>query len=585
MKADNPLHRGLSEVRMAAIPILVIAVVQGWLLYGLHYSLDHKVWPSTDTAWLLALYAIALFVPIALEIFAARLRQRLTWILAAGIAVCAGSLGAYTGWVVEGLPSPERFGFALLFSLYGALFVAWLIALPFAQAWAQRGTWRVSYTDLFAFSWQNALLLSEAGLFTGVFWLLLFLWGALFKVVNIAFFADLFAKPAFVYPVTAIAFGYAIYLIESHEKIVVTLRRHLLGVFSWLLPLVTLIAVLFVLFLPFTGLQPLWATRHASTLMLWLQFLFIHFLNSAFEDGQSEPRYPAWLKLVVRVAVFALPVYAGLCAYSLGLRVEQHGWTVARVWAAIATFVAALYGIGYTAAALRRSPWMGRMAPVNIGMAAVAAGVLLLATSPVLDPKRLSAQSQAARLRAGGISAAKFDYDYLRFDLGRYGRDILEDLSKGPDREIAGLASASLAKTARYGQPSVPPELLASRVELYPAGATLDPDLMKYWENAIKTRRWEHPSCLSQTQESACLMVALDLNGDGVPEVLAFNSFPQAVYGKVDGEWKKIGNLEGKGVRPREIGQLIRQSNIKVEPTAWRDVRVGEARFILQRTP
>src|SRR5712691_5674281 len=283
-------------------------------------------------------------------------------------------------------------------------------------------------------------------------------------------------------------------------------------------------------------------TGHASTLMLWLQFLFIHFLNSAFEDGQSEPRYPAWLKEVVRFAVFALPIYAALCAYSLGLRVEQHGWTVARVWAAIATFIAALYGIGYAAAALRRSPWMGRVAPINVGMAAVVAGVLLLATSPILDPKRLSAASQAERLRAGSTAPEKFDYDYLRFDLGRYGKNVLAELSKDSNKEIAGLASASQAKTRKYGQPSVPPELLASRIELFPAGAALDPAFIKYLEDAVTTQQWEHPSCLSQANQPACLMVALDLNGDGQPEILTFNTHPLVVYGKVDGQWKKIGN-------------------------------------------
>jgi hypothetical protein len=235
---------------MNAIPILGIAVVQGWLLYGLHTALDHKAWPATDAGSLLALYAVAVFVPLALEIFASRLRERFTWALAAAIAAFAGGLGGYAGWVVSAVPDSERFTFELLFALYGALFVAWLIALPFAQAWAQRGTWKVAYTDLFAFSWQNALLLAEAALFTGVFWILLFLWGSLFKVVKITFFAELFAKPAFIYPVTSIAFGYAIYLIESREKIVVMLRRHLLGVFSWLLPLVALIAVLFLLALP-----------------------------------------------------------------------------------------------------------------------------------------------------------------------------------------------------------------------------------------------------------------------------------------------------------------------------------------------
>jgi hypothetical protein len=569
---------------MTAIPILVIAVVQGWLLYGLHYSLEHKTWPSTETSWLLALYSVALFVLVALEIFAARLRHRFTWVLAGAIAAFAGGLSAYTGWVVDA-PNPDRFNFALLFALYGALFVAWFIALPFAQASARRGTWRISYPDLFEFSWQNALLLAESGVFVGVFWVLLFLWGALFKVVNITFFAELFAKPAFFYPVSSIVFGYAIYLIESHERIVVTLRRHLLGVFSWLLPLVALIAVLFLLALPVTGLQPLWKTGHASTLMLWLQFVFIHFLNSAYEDGQSEPRYPAWLKQVVRFAVLALPIYAALCAYSLGLRVEQHGWTMARVWAAIATFIAALYGIGYAAAALRRSPWMGRMAPVNVGTAAVVAGVLLLATSPILDPKRLSAASQAERLRAGSIAAEKFDYDYLRFELGRYGKNVLAELSKDSNKEIAGLASASLEKTSKYGQPGVPPELLASRIELFPAGAALDPAFIKYLEGAVKGKQWEHPSCLTQANQPACLMVALDLNGDGQPEILTFNSHPLAVYSKIDGQWRKIGNLVGSGASPLRIGALIRQSKIKVEPTAWRDVSVGEVRFTLQRTP
>jgi hypothetical protein len=569
---------------MAAISIIVIAVLQGWLLYGLHYSLDNKTWPSTDISWLLALYAIALFVPVALEIFAGRLRERFAWLVAGAIAAVAGGLGAYAGWVTEP-PRADRFEFPLLFALYGALFVAWFIALPFALAWARRGTWRVSYPDLFEYSWQNALLLAEAGLFTGVFWLLLFLWGALFKIVDIRFFSELFAKPVFVYPVTSIAFGYAIYLVESHERIVVTLRRHLLGVFSWLLPLVALIAVLFLMALPFTGLQPLWKTGHASSLMLWLQFLFIHFLNSAYEDGQTEPRYPAWLKAVLRIAVFALPVYAALCAYSLGLRVEQYGWTVSRAWASIATFVAALYGMGYAVAALRRSPWMARMARINVGMAAIVAGVLLLATSPILDPKRVSANSQAARIRSGGVSPAKFDYDYLRFELGRYGKNALAELSRDSNTEIAALASASLAKPVRYGMSNVPPQLVASRIQLYPAGAVLDPGFVKYLQEAVKGRQWDHPSCLAQAREEACLMVALDLNGDGQLEILTFNSFPQAVYGKVDGQWKKVGNLVGRGGNRQQVEALIQQARIKTILPQWRDISVGDSRFSLQSVP
>jgi len=567
---------------MAAIPILAIAVVQGWLLYGLHYSLEHNVWPSTQSSWLLALYAVTLFVPVALEIFSSRLRRRPTWLLAGAIAVIAGALGAYGGWVAES-PSADRFPFSLLFALYGALFVAWFIALPFAQAWARRGAWKVSYTDLFEFSWQNALLLVEAGVFTGVFWILLGLWAGLFKVIEIAFFADLFSNAAFIYPATSITFGYAIYLIESHEKIVVTLRRHLLGVFGWLLPLVAVIAVLFMLALPFTGLEPLWKTRHATTLLLWLQIFFIHFLNSAYEDGQQEPRYPAWLKLVLRIAVFTLPIYAALCAYSLGLRVEQYGWTVSRVWAAIATFIAALYGIGYAAAALRRSPWMGGMARINVGMAAVVAGVFLLATAPILDPRRLSADSQAAIARSGSVASTKFDYDYLRFELGRYGKDVLTELSKGPNKEMAGLAAAVLTRKTRFDPQTVPTELIASRIELRPTGTVLDPAFLKYLDGAIKEKRVEHPSCLTNVKQDACLMFAVDLNGDGVAEIVTFNAYPQPVYGKVNGHWNKVGNLVGgSSVDYRKIEAELREGRVKTMPSGWRDITVGGARYTVQ---
>jgi hypothetical protein len=514
------------------------------------------------------------------------LRERLMLLFALAIALVACALGAYAGWVTEA-PTVERFRFPVLVALYGALFGAWFIALPFAQAWARRGTWRVSYADLFEFSWQNALLLLEAALFTGVFWLVLLLWAQLFKVVNITFFVELFAKPVFAYPVSAIVFGYAIYLVESHEKIVITLRRHLLGVFSWLLPVVALLAVAFMLVLPFTGLEPLWKTGQATALMLWLQVAFIHFINSAYEDGQAEPRYPAWLKLALRAAVFTLPIYAVLCAYSLGLRVEQYGWTVSRVWAAIATVIAALYGLGYVWAALRRSPWLGEIARVNVAMAAVVAALLLIATSPLLDPKRISADSQAARLRSGAVAAAKFDYDYLRFELGRHGNDLLNQLAKGPDKEAATLASATLAKTHRYHQlETVPPEQVASRIQLYPAGASLDPAFVAYLEAALKERQsYLHPQCLRVATQERCLMLAVDLNEDGQAEIVAIKAHPQAVYSRAGGKWRRIGVLVGGQEHWRRVDALVREAPIKTERPAWRDVLVGDVRYTVTVTP
>src|SRR5215468_7714305 len=96
--------------RMSALPILVVALVQGVLLYWLHTAIDHKAWPATQPGWLFACYAVAIFVPVALEIFASRIRERFTWTVAAAIAIVAGGLAGYTGWVID-VPNTIWFDF------------------------------------------------------------------------------------------------------------------------------------------------------------------------------------------------------------------------------------------------------------------------------------------------------------------------------------------------------------------------------------------------------------------------------------------------------------------------------------------
>lgn len=47
--------------------ILIAALAQGWGLYGLHHSLDTRSWPATHSAWLLALYAVAIVGPLTVQ--------------------------------------------------------------------------------------------------------------------------------------------------------------------------------------------------------------------------------------------------------------------------------------------------------------------------------------------------------------------------------------------------------------------------------------------------------------------------------------------------------------------------------------
>ncbi|MGH7628092.1 MAG: DUF4153 domain-containing protein, partial [Gemmatimonadales bacterium] len=463
----------------------------------------------------------------------------------------------------------------------------WWILTPFLQASVRGGRPRGTppYAELFEAGWQNTLVVVQAALFTGLFWALLWLWAELFVIVGVQVFEELFQEPAFVYPVTSVTFGYAVALAQSRESFVLLLRRHLFGVLAWLLPLVALIASAFLLTLPATGLAPLWKTGHATFLMLWLQVFLLFFFNAAYQDGGQPPFYPRWLQAALRAAVLAVPVYASLSAYSLWLRIAQHGLSVDRIWAALFIAVVALYGIGYLFAAFRDGPWMGAIGRVNTGMAWVLVGLIVAVNSPLLEPKRLAAADQLSRLLAGRVPAAKFDYDYLRFNLGVFGDRALRRLAAGPTghaeaAEIKRLASATLAKAQRWDQPG-PPADVAAHIEVLPRGTSLDSDLVAYFRQQADSAAGAGPVCL-RVAGVACVMLVVDLDGDGGSEVASVSGYPMNVYARTAAGWRRVGELRGDvyGSDPRWVDS-VRASAPRVFPSRWHTLEIGGRRLYL----
>ena len=63
--------------RKVGLPIILLAaIVQGWALYGLHEAIQGHHWPATQPTWLIALYALVVFVPVTLQILAERAVRR-----------------------------------------------------------------------------------------------------------------------------------------------------------------------------------------------------------------------------------------------------------------------------------------------------------------------------------------------------------------------------------------------------------------------------------------------------------------------------------------------------------------------------
>lgn len=105
-------------------------------------------------------------------------------------------------------------------------------------------------------------------IFTGLFWGILVLGSLLLAFIGFHWLADVLKVRYFAMPVTGLALGAAMHLGDVQTKLMQNFRALVLGVLSWLLPVITLVGLIFAVSLWFSGLEPLWKTRAATVTLL-----------------------------------------------------------------------------------------------------------------------------------------------------------------------------------------------------------------------------------------------------------------------------------------------------------------------------
>jgi hypothetical protein len=376
-------------------------------------------------------------------------------------------------------------------------------------------------------------------------------------------------------PATCVMFAAAVQLTDVRAGLVRGVRTVALTLLAWLLPLMTLIAAGFLASLPFTGLAPLWKTKAATALLLSAAAHLIVLINAAYQDG-TEPG-PVVLRWAARIAGALLIPIAVLAGYALHLRIDQYGLTPERVFAAAFVVVAAGYALGYAIAAARPGAWLKGLEPTNLAMAVVAVLLLIGLFTPIADPARLSVNSQVRRLATGKVAAARFDFQFLRFDSGRYGRDALDRLKADRNADIAKRArEAAAMKEKTYAPAQRGPNF--GDMKVYPAGKAL-PD-------SFRTQDWT-----ANGSDSACTFagmqcsaLVLDVDGDGTDEVLLASGGSFDVFKSTDHGWRRIAQA-GSSCAGVDIDAALKAGTVKMDaPTPRRDVLVGDQRLVLSPT-
>lgn len=557
---------------------IATGLVQGLALWALSEAADNKVWPATSGPVFGVLAAVVLFTPFVVLAGLAEMRRRNVVFWALAVAVVVGFLGWHD--------VTRRAAFDLVEWLTPQMMVFTAAGLFIAHHLLEAGDLDdrliARYPTYFDLAWKHGVQMAMAVGFVGVFWIVLMLGGALFKLIGVAFVEELIRKTWFAIPATTTMFAAAVQLTDVRHGLIRGIRTVALTLLSWLSPVLVFLAAAFMATLPFTGLEVLWNTKSAAAILLSASAVMVILINAAYQDGVPDQPTPLVLRWAARIGGLLLIPLVGVAAYALCLRIGQYGLTPDRIIAAACVIAGAFYAVGYGVAAVLPGLWMKALEVTNVVTAFVVLALLLALFSPLADPARLSVNDQMARIAAGKVAADKVDYRFLRFHGEKYGKAALDALAeKGGvfatkvkearawDNEWSSRPpSAPLPSEPNIGYRANPKTLTV----VWPAGKALSASFLD--------RGW----LFHDAQEMGCTVAApcpaalADLNGDGADEVLVVGKARAVVLARVgDADWSSV--FQTKLDQCPGLAEALKAGRIEIRPSEWRDLVIGGKRI------
>ncbi len=562
--------------------ILLLIVFEFFQIDTPRFGLDAESWRQV----LSGLRTMAFFAPIPLVFGLGALpaRRLAAWITAAMLLLF------YVGWYA---PAPVWTGYSSLVPVWGFSLLAIFIVHEFLQGARDDDRIVARFATYFDNAWRHGFQAVLALIFLGAFWAIIWLGAAMFNLIGIEAFSDLIKTSAFSWIASASILALGVHWTDEGSVLTRGARQIGLFLLSWLGILSTLIVTAFLVALPFTGLEPLWDTKRATVLLLNVAAGMILLLNAAYQAG--EPPTSPLVRRVVRFSAAPLLATTALAFLGLWLRVDQYGFTPARVLASAELAIIGFYAIGYAGAALRPffidEPWLAFVKAVNITGAAFTVFILVGLLTPILDPARISVANQIQRLNAERVDPDDFDFGFLQDPrAGRYGGKALAELAErsGSERDAR---IAFLAKNPGEARPYGRVEQTfndrrdalrfidggeAPDTAFLPPASGTDPiancvaikaafdERVKLFEErerrAARLGRTLEEESEDQQGDGRCLARRIDLNFDDIDDILVLSKNDQ--YGR-------YGNVAISGLLLGPDGVVIERARIQL--SQWED--------------
>jgi hypothetical protein len=554
--------------------MVLTGVVQGLLCYLLTVYLipKHSGWMFYALPGSLALSSVVLFTVVSFK-------QRALWCWLALILVVVLGMG---GWLKSNLSDEDSWRqYAILWNYGWCLILMVLLMLPWMQYHLQPEPRVPRYAHFYTQQWQNMLTLLLIVVANGLVWLILLLWSGLFKLAGIDFFSELFFETEwFVYLVIGLVTSLTVILARQQTRLIIAIQKLLTLIATGLLPLVSLLVLLFLLTLLFTGLSVISQRISAAGLLSALALLQLLLTAMVWEPQKPQLAYPRALRYLIQTAMILTPVYTLLAGWALWLRIGQYGWTTERLQGALVVIVLLVWSVGYLVSLLRhRDDPCVLMGKVHLGISLLGVGLLVLLYTPVLDSWRISVNSHMARYHSGKINAEQVSL-YMLSHSGKPGHEALLELQKDPEfiKDAKRQRQLNQLLNGDFSQEKLTASILAKNVVV--AAGSVPPD-DALWA-AIIERHYLVESC---NDTDSCVLVSQDLNDDGKPEqvLYAFGDRMLMVFSRGEKGWEfKTSASLPAGVTKAVLLKAVSEGKVGAKPKAWRDMTLGDETVVLE---
>ena len=558
--------------RTTRLGMIFIGLLQGALCYLLMtYLVPH------NDGWLFYGMPATIAITSALLLTVVSFKQRALWYWMALIFVVVLAMSVWLKWQVE---DSDKWRQHEVFMFYGwRLLLMAMLALPWIQYSLHVSREQARYPHFYRQWWLNALTLLIVFVANGLFWLVLLLWSEMFKLVGIPFFSTLFFDTDwFGYVAFGLITALAVVLARTQSRLVTAVQKLLTFIATGLLPLVALLALMFILTLPFTGLEAISQRVSAAGLMSTLTLLLLLLIAIVREPQKEALPYPGALRYLIKCSLIVAPIYMLIAGWSLWVRIQQYGWTPERVYGVLVVVVLLVWSFGYLASILRRgrNP-LELQGPVILGVSLLALGLLVLLSSPVIDAWRISVNSHMGLYHSGKIKPDQVSL-YMLDHSGKPGRAALEALQK----DVAFNQDSkrrrdlnSLLQGRRDPVKELTATQLVSKVVMAPGSQKPDDAFWAF----VKTQGYRITSCAEQ---NACVLVSQDLNADGHPEqvLYAFGDGESLVFGMQKNKWDLLAVATlPEGFTKDKLLQAVANQQLGSTPRIWRDITIDGKRL------